>query len=158
MVSVPDNRYRERVKNELAAEVVRSFREVPFKLVGSSMLPALRPGDDVVVRGASMAELRAGDVVQYLRGGRLVTHRFLTHGAGHAAGHAITQGDSVARPDAPVSEAELVGRVVSVRRGGRSVDPRFTARRKMAAWALRRSELLTRVAMRVARVRNGRGA
>ena len=96
-----------------------------------------------------MAELREGDVVQYLRGGRMVTHRFLTLGAGHASCHAITQGDAVARPDAPVSEAELVGRVVSVRRGGRKVDPRFTARRKMAAWALRRSELLTRVVLGV---------
>lgn len=142
-------KHRATARAGLAAEIVRSFGEAPFKLVGASMLPSLWPGDVLVVRRAKADGVRTGDLLQFQRHGLLITHRVVSHGGDQL----ITQGDAVAHVDAPVSEHEIVGRVISVTRDGRQVDPRFTTKRRIAAWALRRSDLLKRVTLRI-----GRGA
>jgi hypothetical protein len=46
---------------------------------------------------------------------------------------------------------ELLGRVVSIERGKRCIDPRLTIARRMVAWAFRHSDLATRIVLRVAR-------
>ena len=82
-------------KNELAAEVVRSFGELRLRVNGSSMLPAIRPRDVLPIRHCGVDEAGVGDVVLYTRHRRLFAHRVVScSDAG-----LVTQGDGVANPD-----------------------------------------------------------
>jgi hypothetical protein len=88
-------------------------------LDGWSMAPALRPGDRLRVEPFGAAPPSAGEVVVARRGARLVTHRLRSL----ASGRAITRGDGCLRADPPIAVEALVGRVVEIRRGGRSFAP-----------------------------------
>lgn len=135
-------------KSEMAAEVAGRFGEVRLKLIGGSMLPSLWPDDLLVVRRHPVAELRPGQIVQFMHAGMLVTHRIVRN----CGDHLITRGDSVAHEDLPVRANQILGRVVSVTRNGCPLDPSFTRGRRMAAWLLRRSELSSRVLLRCKRL------
>lgn len=82
---------------------------------GSSMGWTIRSGSEVHVR--TSASPRRGQVWAYCDDtGRLVVHRYRRRTEG---GH-VLQGDTCVRPDSPVDDARLVGKVVAVRRGGRT--------------------------------------
>ncbi|MGA2133206.1 MAG: S24 family peptidase [Bryobacteraceae bacterium] len=132
----------EALKLDLAAEVLTSCGQARLPVTGSSMLPALWPGDLLDVQRS--AEIRPGDVVVYQRHGRLVVHRV----ASRSGDQITTHGDRLKHPDLPVPAAEILGRVVGVERRGRSVQPH---RRPMLSWLLSRSEFCTRVALRLHR-------
>ena len=123
------------LKNELAAEVVRSFGTLALRVCGTSMLPAIRPGDRLTVRRCAIGDVRIGDVVLALRERRLIAHRVISH-LGQSL---LTCGDAVAEPDTPVSEAELLGKVSRVLRGGKSLAPESTFSGRVAARLFRRS-------------------
>ena len=106
-------------KCSLAAEALRRFGELRLRVSGSSMLPALWPGDLLVIRRAPLAELSRGDLVLFLRQGRFFVHRVLEV----SASGLLTRGDALAAPDPPVSPQELLGRVISIWRNGRSAPP-----------------------------------
>jgi len=61
----------------------------------------------------------------------------------------VTRGDGNGCNDAPVQSHELLGRVVSIERGKRCIDPRLTVARRIVAWALRHSDLATRLLLRL---------
>ncbi len=65
----------ETVGCELAVEVLRSFGELRFRANGSSMLPAIWPGDTLHVSREGATEALPGEIVLFERGGRLVAHR-----------------------------------------------------------------------------------
>ena len=102
---------------DLAADVLRSFGELRLGVVGTSMLPAIRPADTILVRQCSFEEAGLHDVVLFIRQSRLFAHRVVSR----SAAHLITQGDSLAEPDHPVTADELLGKVVQVTRRGRTV-------------------------------------
>ena len=56
----------------------------------------------------------------------------------------IVRGDTLVTEDSPVRSAEILGRIVSVERGGKLIDASRTRRlsQRTLAWALRRSDLL----------------
>ena len=90
------------------------------------MFPWIRTGDYVFVRRYSMEMVKPGEVVLFEREGRLFVHRVL-RGLQHQAGAKtprtlITKGDALEREDAPVSQAEFLGRVTRVHRGQRHID------------------------------------
>ncbi len=102
------------------------------------MLPSLWPGDVLLVRQCACSEILPGQIVQYVRDGQFITHRL----AGYRGGHLVMRGDRNAYDDTPVTEGQILGRVVSIERHGRAVDPAFTPLRRVAVWFLRRSDLL----------------
>jgi hypothetical protein len=80
------------------------------------MIPFLLDGDDVVVRPATPAEVRVGDVICYEPWpGRLFLHRVVARTADGlvAKGDALTYSETI--PD-----AALLGRVTRVERDGRT--------------------------------------
>jgi signal peptidase I len=110
----------------LAGEVVRSFGEVRLRVFGTSMVPAILPGDLVTIHRASLQEISLGEVVLYLREGRLFVHRVVdlkvaAHASEPDEPFLITRGDRLRHLDAPVSAIELLGRVVSIERDHREV-------------------------------------
>src|SRR5690349_6956141 len=90
---------RDLSKNELAAEAIRSFGELRLRVTGSSMLPAVRPNDVLLIRHCRSEEAGPGDIVLYLRQRRLFAHRVISR----SAARLVTQGDGIAEPDLPVT-------------------------------------------------------
>jgi radical SAM protein with 4Fe4S-binding SPASM domain len=132
------------LKNRLAADVLRSSGELRLRLTGTSMLPAIWPGEELLIRRDGAAEAGPGDVILFEREGRLFAHRVVRRMEGADGPVWITRGDRHRHDDPPVSSGELLGRVEGV--------PRLTAMRRAAAWVLRRSWLVTRVALRLRRL------
>jgi hypothetical protein len=104
---------------ELAAALLRSTGRLRLAVAGSSMLPAIRPRDVLMIRACPRASARAGDVAVFVRGGRLFAHRVVSVDASGP----VTRGDAVRTPDAPVEADEWLGRVVKVVRRGRAFRP-----------------------------------
>lgn len=118
----------ESVKRELLAETLRLHGRARLRVQGSSMLPALRPGDVLEVERRAPAQVDAGTIILYQRGQRLFVHRVLRKEA--ESGALVARGDRLSRPDPAVRAEELLGEVTWVERGGRGFAP---ARR--AGWS-----------------------
>ena len=146
-------RSTELTKNELAAEVLRSYGELRLRVTGSSMLPAIWPGDVLSIRHCAPAEVTIGDIALFIRGGRLFAHRVVAH----SAECLVTRGDGMTDPDPPVSETELVGCVSHVDRGGRTFRPamKLSLGGRIAASIFRRSETAGRLVTRLHRTPTG---
>jgi hypothetical protein len=95
------------------------------------MLPALRPGDLLLIRNCDIARPAVGDVVLFLRDGRLFVHRVVAR----RGGSLVTRGDAVAAADPPIGASHLLGRVMRVVRAGRAlrVRPRLSLGARLAA-------------------------
>lgn len=96
--------------------LARAFRvvpEVPIRIVGACMGPALPHGSRVSVTAPS--GLLPGDVVAFIReDGVLAIHRFLAWLPGDRGWRALTQADASATPDRPVPAGKIIGRVRGV--------------------------------------------
>ena len=135
---------RDAVKRNLVADVARSFGQVRLKVTGTSMLPAVFPGDVLTVSRCSGAELCAGQIILCFRGGALVAHRLVRK----TGGQFLTRGDSLYNFDRPFHEHEILGRAVSIMRNGRQVDWNSAWWHGAACFLLRRSELCVRLLLR----------
>ena len=120
-------RASEKASKALVEEVVRSFGKVRLRVLGTSMAPAVLPGDLVSVRRVDLDEISAGEMVLFLQNGRLFVHRVVSRNVLSATGNTeelclITRGDRLRHDDPPVSSKELLGRVVSIERDNRNIE------------------------------------
>jgi signal peptidase I len=111
-----------RPANGLAEEVVRTFGVVRLRAFGTSMVPAVLPGDLVRVQRADLHEISPGEIVLFSQKDRWFIHRVVNRSVPTVAGvsnepHLITRGDRLQYDDPPVSSGELLGRVISIERG-----------------------------------------
>jgi signal peptidase I len=140
--------YAHALKCDLACEVLRSFGGLRFSATGWSMLPAIWPGDTLVVERVSGDQVKIGEVVLVGRNGRLCAHRVISReeDSENPHRHWITQGDSMPMPDPPVKENELLGRVNYVIRAGRcvAVSAKLSVAAKLTGKIARRSFLAAR--------------
>jgi signal peptidase I len=113
---VPDD---VRLRAEMLADVLRSGGTVTLRVFGGSMWPWLRSGDAISVGRDAAARIHPGEVVLFVREGRLFAHRVIRKIACDGRAVLITKGDALPRVDAPLEPAELLGRVFRVRRAGR---------------------------------------
>lgn len=139
---------------ELAGEVVRTFGRVRVRVTGMSMIPAVWPGDVLVVERRAAEKIERGEIAVAERSGRLVAHRVI--GPRADAGLKLTatittRGDSQLAADEPLRAEELLGTVVSIERGAGARRPRRKlgiGARMLAAMA-RRSSMAARVLVRL---------
>ena len=139
----------------LAEEIVRTFGEVRLRVFGTSMAPAILPGDLVSIHQASLLDISQGEVVLYMRSGRLCVHRVVNRGIGAAPGcpaepYLITRGDRLRHDDPPVFPSEFLGRVSSIVRGTRKVDLPAHASNHPLARLLQSSDRVTYLYSRLA--------
>jgi len=129
------------LKCDLAGEVLRSFGPLCFPAVGWSMLPAVWPGDTLVVERVSHDQVRVGDVVVAGQRGRLCAHRVIGTPCDPENPRWITQGDALPAPDRPVTRNELLGRVAYLIRAGKciAVPAELSGLEHLVARILRRS-------------------
>lgn len=142
----------------LAKEVVRTLGEVRLRTAGTSMVPSIIPGDVVSIQRASLQDISPGEIVVFLQKGQIVVHRVVDRKTADAAGRPvepclITRGDRLRHHDPPVSAPELVGRVVSIRRDDRKVEPLADEWNHMVACLLRSSDRVTYLYLRLAACR-----
>jgi signal peptidase I len=128
---------------ELAASLIRSTGRLRLGVQGSSMLPAIRPRDVLFVRACPAERARVGDIVVFVREGRLFSHRVVAR----QGTRLVTRGDAVPTADAPVQAHELLGRVKRVVRGSRVLRP--ARRPSLASGLFLRSPWSSRIFQRV---------
>lgn len=129
---------------ELAAAVIRASGRLRVGVHGSSMLPALRPRDVLLVRACPAHRARVGDIVVFVREGRLFSHRVIAR----SGARLVTRGDALPDSDPPVEPHEMLGRVGRVLRGSRILRPGRRRPRASSLFAL--SPLSSRIFHRVA--------
>jgi signal peptidase I len=147
---------------ELAGEVVRTFGRVRVRVTGMSMIPAVWPGDVLVVERRAAEKIERGEIAVAERDGRLVAHRVIGLGSdarlpfGYAQGKKpaatiTTHGDSLLAADEPLRAEELLGTVVSIERGAGARRPRrkLGIGARMLAGVARRSSTAARVLVRL---------
>jgi signal peptidase I len=114
------------------SEKVRKNGSACFRVLGQSMFPWIRSGDFVFVRRCAFDAASVGEVILYERDRRLFVHRVIrrvTNGStGRSGSLLVTKGDALDGKDAPVSEAEFLGRITRIHRGRRHVDLEFLGR------------------------------
>jgi signal peptidase I len=145
------------LKCELAGEVLRSSGRLHLRVMGWSMLPAIFPGDTLVIEPANSESVGKGDIVMFHRDRRLFVHR--VSGKSGSAPHlqVVTQGDGMPNPDPPVFSSQLLGRVSFIVRDGRGLEPAKIQGLPMRAVAalVRRSSSVARVVVGVHKMSQG---
>ena len=146
-------RLREHIKQDLAAEVLRTTGQVQLAAFGYGMLPSFWPGDVLTIERRAFEHIRPVDIVLFSREERLFIHRVVRV----EPDLLVTRGDAMPSEDAPVSPAQLMGIVTSVRGAdGRSLTPPVTSRfRRWLGLALAYSGKLRSLALRWHRHRCG---
>ena len=142
---------RSQLKGQLFLEILKSSGQARLAVTGSSMLSSIWPGDILEVRRQNTAEICPGEVVLFERDGRLLAHRVVEKMGGPERTLLVTRGDGLRASDWPVSPEELLGRVTAILRGGRRIKPCLTRWGRVASWMLSRSNLCTRLALRLKR-------
>jgi len=84
---------------------------------GISMFPTLRVGDSLNVIAYGNRKIYPGDVVLFRGYGHDVVHRVIAVNPDGI----ITQGDNNAGPDEPILSESIIGCVISIRRGNRTL-------------------------------------
>jgi signal peptidase I len=139
---------------ELAGEVVRTFGRVRVRVTGMSMIPAVWPGDVLVVERRAAEKIERGEIAVAEREGRLVAHRVVgprTDAELKPTATITMRGDSLLAADEPLRAEELLGTVVSIERGAGARRPRRKlgiGARMLAAMA-RRSSMAARLLVRL---------
>jgi signal peptidase I len=120
------------IVNAVIADALARGSSVRFRADGDSMYPTIRSGESITVVAVAADAVVPGEILLYRRGVRLLAHRVVavtTSGAGRVF---ELRGDAKASSDAPVGADAVVGKVVAVRRRGRTVSlcgPAAQARR-----------------------------
>jgi len=135
------------VAHQLAEEVLRHSGKLVLPASGRSMVPAIWPGDNLVVEPASSSSVAPGDIVLFSNAYRFVAHRVVEKKDDASTGRVLTRGDAMGTEDAPIKSGEILGKVSFIVRNGRCFKPEKSPRRSERALAtlLRRSETAARV-------------
>ena len=134
----------------LIAESVRMCGGIRLPAVGTSMVPAIHPGDLLSIQPVDPKEITLGDIVVYAREQVLVVHRIVRTSHGLSEPYLVTRGDRLLRDDPPILPGELLGRVASIERKNRRVNihPFLNRAEQVLCLVLRRSERATSLFLR----------
>jgi signal peptidase len=134
----PDQDSREDIKLDLASEALGRGGEVRIRAQGTSMLPAVWPGDLLTIEGAPYEQIAPGDIVLARRDNRFFIHRLIERRQDRGGVLWITRGDAVPQNDPPALASQLLGRVTGIRRAQRDFVPsrRVSRMNSAVAWML----------------------
>jgi len=109
-----------RVVTDLVAALPADGR-LRFRADGGSMRPTIRSGEMITVGGVDPRTIAIGDILLVRVADRVLAHRVIVR-AGRADDlWILLQGDAMSAADAPVSAADIIGRVLAVERRGRTI-------------------------------------
>lgn len=94
------------------------------------MYPTIREGEAITVEPIVPSAVQVGDIILYHSGESVIAHRVIRIGRKETdALHFIMREDTWGTLDAPVDSQQILGKVVSVERAGRNIDPYSTRAR-----------------------------
>ena len=138
-------------KIPLAAEILRAGGAVRMRVLGTSMLPTMWPGDVVRIEGLSAECAIPGEIVLYETKERFFLHRLIEKSEVRGLLHLVTRGDSMPQDDPKIAKSQLLGHVSSICRNGRTMTPALRLSPVMwaAGWTLCYSNTLRNLALRL---------
>ncbi len=104
---------RSLVIGELLLASLRAGHAIRLRANGTSMLPAIWPGDVLTVAPSTASTPAPGDVALTLRDGRWLVHRVVERRAQGKVVALVTRGDALDRADPVVASTEVLGIVVA---------------------------------------------
>lgn len=107
---------------DLVNEELNSGKVFYFVVSTLSMLPLIKPEDEIVVRKASKETLKRGEIIVFEKYRELYTHRLLYRRMSDSKIELITKGDNSLIIDEPISEKGLLGKVIRIKRGNKSIN------------------------------------
>jgi hypothetical protein len=115
---------------ELASGLLKDGKQVRFRASGISMGPAVKNGDVLTIRPVSGDSLTCGDIVLcQCTDSRLVAHRIIDTRRSGDVREFLVKGDRTWSVDGWVTEAQVLGQVVELWRGGARIDLEGSGRR-----------------------------
>ena len=118
---------------ELAVYLLQAGHALRFRARGTSMHPLVRDGDVLDVWPVGQSATGVGDVVLYRSPHKgIVVHRVVNIRRQEEKTILLVKGDSAARADPQVEESQVLGRVESIHRRGRTIFPRGWVSRHLA--------------------------
>jgi len=109
---------------DLTTELLSRGTTVRFRPAGRSMYPSIREGELITVEPVVASDVTLGDIVLYRCERGLLAHRVVdnrTQSSVLSPYHFLLRGDASLCCDQPVAAQQILGRVVEVKRNGRSV-------------------------------------
>lgn len=134
---------------DVSTGLLRQGQSVRFCASGQSMHPTIKEGETITVVPVAVSDIRRGDILFYKIGKKVVAHRVisikqeksnstshssansLNNSATQSTAHSLTlnpphlfilRGDASFTCDEPVGTHQVLGKVVSVEKYGRSLD------------------------------------
>ncbi|MFC1623906.1 signal peptidase I [Candidatus Omnitrophota bacterium] len=93
-----------------------------IETAGFSMWPFIKQGEKLIVKKASIEDLRIGDVILYLADNQIVCHRLVKKIKHEKDCLLYARGDNSLSPGELVIEKSLIGKVAGVLKKGRVVN------------------------------------
>ena len=113
---------------QICDDLLRSGILVRFRAPGDSMYPTICDCDLITVEPMEPSDIKVSDIILYRHENGVVAHRVINIEAPESSTlspqHFFTvRGDAAINYDAPVSSEQILGKVVSIERNGRRIDP-----------------------------------
>ena len=113
---------------KICTELLHQGHQIKFKAPGDSMYTTICDGDLITVEPIKPAAVIVGDIVLYHHENGVVAHRVVNIQAPQSSVPStqhlfLLRGDAAINDDAPVSSEQILGKVVSIERNGRRIDP-----------------------------------
>ena len=125
---------------ETSSALLRKGHHVKFRAPGDSMYPTICDGDIVSVTPIETGSITIGDIILYRHRSGVTAHRVMRilkrsekNSCSALQGpqdrslsetlEFVFRGDAAINNDAPVSSEQILGKVVSIERNGRRIDP-----------------------------------
>jgi signal peptidase len=108
----------------VTVDLLKSGQSVRFQAPGRSMTPTIREDETITIEPVSASTVRKGDIILYNNETGVIAHRVVRIRKKDASlqPHSfILRGDASITDDKPVAPGQVLGKVVSVERGGRSI-------------------------------------
>ena len=116
---------------DLSTKLLSRGKRVRFRAPGRSMYPTIRENEAITVEPIKPRDVKVGDIILFRSGESVVAHRMIRieKSRGNTL-RFILREDTLGTLDQPVEAGQILGKVVSVERAGRNIDP-FSIRAKV---------------------------
>jgi len=134
---------------DISTELLSLGYSVRFRARGYSMFPVIKHNELMTVEPAAPSNLKRGDIILYRLGRGVIAHRVIRlERRKKNEPSFILRGDASTASDYPVKAKQILGRVVSIQRAGRSINP-YSRKTIMLgvvyAWAYRLKKRIIRI-------------
>jgi signal peptidase I len=141
--------------SDLSRSLLAQEIGVWFTARGSSMNPTVRDGDRLRVVPVAERDVKQGQIVLLQTpGGRVVAHRIRRIGRESGRRLLTLRGDSLRRDDGVAPCTQVLGRIVAIERGGRTIDLESPFHRVLANGIACFPWLTSRIWPRISRFRH----